>query len=284
MATGALNVGSLLFEARQRLGNNPAAALEAEILLMHVLKVDRSWLFANREQTVPLPESNAFRNLVHRRADGEPIAYLTGYREFWSLPLRVTPDVLIPRAETELLVETALAFLAEKGALRVADIGTGSGAVAIAIAVERPACEIHATEFSAAAIEVAGANIDSLAPGRVTLHHGSWLEPLNGRFHLIVSNPPYVDEGDPHLQAGDCRFEPRLALTPGPDGMAAIRRIARDALSHLEPGGMLAFEHGYDQGAAARSLLRQLGYRCVTTRRDLEGHERVTSGQRADDG
>jgi len=282
MATGALNVGSLLFEARQRLGNNPTAALEAEILLMHVLKVDRAWLFANREQTVPLSESNAFRNFVHRRADGEPIAYLTGYREFWSLPLRVTPDVLIPRAETELLVETALAFLADKGAVRVADVGTGSGAVAIAIALERPACEIHATEFSAAAIEVAGINVDTLAPGRVTLHHGSWLEPFSGRFHLIVSNPPYVAEGDRHLEAGDCRFEPRLALTPGPDGMEAIRRIARDALPHLEPGGMLAFEHGYDQGAAARSLLRELGYCQVATRRDLEGRERVTSGRRAD--
>jgi len=356
--TRALSVGRLLVEARQRLGASPAAPLEAEILLMHLLQVDRAWLFANREHELPARQSDAFRRLIQRRTHGEPIAYLTGVREFWSLPLRVTPDVLIPRPETELLVETALAFLPPHASWRVADLGTGSGAVAIAIAIERPACEtigrlpapdpaadpwradclpyrsarvlviaaacharradpasrnrvaggdraglsstacvlarggprhrqrpaceIHATESSAAAIAVARANVDALAKGRVTLHRGSWLEPLSGRFHLIVSNPPYVAEGDRHLETGDCRFEPRMALTPGPDGMAAIRQIARDAPSHLEPGGLLAFEHGYDQGAAARSLLRELGYCQVATRRDLEGRERVTSGRRAD--
>jgi len=280
--TRALSVGRLLVEARQRLGASPTAPLEAEILLMHLLQVDRAWLFANREHELPARQSDAFRRLIQRRTHGEPIAYLTGVREFWSLPLRVTPDVLIPRPETELLVETALAFLPPHASWRVADLGTGSGAVAIAIAIERPACEIHATESSAAAIAVARANVDALAKGRVTLHRGSWLEPLSGRFHLIVSNPPYVAEGDRHLETGDCRFEPRMALTPGPDGMAAIRQIARDAPSHLEPGGLLAFEHGYDQGAAARSLLRELGYCQVATRRDLEGRERVTSGRRAD--
>ena len=281
METDALSVGRLLVEARQCLGANPAAALEAEILLMHVLHVDRAWLFANREHEVTASQSDAFRDLIRRRSGGEPVAYLTGVREFWSLPLRVTPDVLIPRPETELLVETALAFLPPQAPWRVADLGTGSGAVAIAIAVERPACAVHATEASAAAIAVARANVDALANGRVTLHRGSWLEPLSGQFHLIVSNPPYVAEGDAHLETGDCRFEPRLALTPGADGMAAIRQIARGALPLLEPGGLLAFEHGYAQGAAARSLLRELGYCRVTTRRDLEGHERVTSGQRA---
>lgn len=273
------SVRSLLAAARKRLGPGPASALEADVLLTHVLGVDRSWLFANGERPVPFPDARNFRNLIERRAGGEPIAYLTGSREFWSLPLQVTPDVLIPRPETELLVRTALDFIPPDAAWRIADLGTGSGAVAIAIALERPSCDVHATEFSAAALAVAALNVEALAPGRVALHRGSWLEPLEGRFRVIVSNPPYVAGGDPHLAAGDCRFEPQAALTPGTDGMAAIRLIAREALPRLEPGGLLAFEHGFDQGGDSRSLLQGLGYRKVRTREDLEGRERVTSGR-----
>jgi release factor glutamine methyltransferase len=210
---------------------------------------------------------------------GEPIAYLTGVREFWSLPLQVTPDVLIPRPETELLVEIALEFIPRDASWRVADLGTGSGAVALAIAHERPSCEIHATDCSEAALRVARLNVGTLAPGRVQLHQGSWLDPLTGSFRVVVSNPPYVAEDDPHLAAGDCRFEPREALTPGPDGLAAIRRLAHEALPRLEPGGLLAFEHGYDQGSAARVILDELGYRHIETRPDLEGRERVTTGR-----
>lgn len=249
-------------------------------MLAHVLDVDRAWLFANRESEVSPEARNAFQELLGRRSSGEPIAYLTGVREFWSLPLQVTSDVLIPRPETELLVEVALEFIPREAAWRVADLGTGSGAVALAIACERPLCEVHATEYSSAALDVAERNVQALAPGRVHLHQGSWLEPLDGRFQVLVSNPPYVADDDPHLNAGDCRFEPRAALTPGPDGMAAIRRIADDALTSLEPGGLLAFEHGYDQGAAARGLLRDFGYSEVTTRIDLEGRERVTAGRK----
>jgi len=275
------SVGSLLGSARLGLGHGRLGALDAEVLLAHVLGVDRTWLFANREREVPPRARRTFLDLVERRAGGEPIAYLTGIREFWSLPLRITPDVLIPRPETELLVETALDFIPPDAAWRVADLGTGSGAVALAIACERPGCEVHATECSRAALAVATLNGATVAPGRVQFHHGSWLEPLDGLFRVIVSNPPYVPEGDPHLTEGDCRFEPREALTPGPDGLAAIRHIAQHALPLLEPGGLLAFEHGYDQGEAVRALLRKNGYSNVATRQDLEGRERVSSGQRA---
>jgi release factor glutamine methyltransferase len=282
----AESIGGLLTEARRRLGGRPdggpeckpQAKTEADLLLAHVLGVGRAWLFANREQVVDADRARAFLALVDRRASGEPVAYLLGRREFWSLPLEVTADVLIPRPETELLVETALDFIPAGAAWRVADLGTGSGAVALAIATERPRCEIHASDSSPRALLVAERNVAAIAPGRVSLHLGSWLEPLPGPFHVIVSNPPYVAADDPHLVEGDCRFEPRDALTPGADGMAAIRRIAADALPRLEPGGLLAFEHGFDQGAASRALLMQLGYSRVETRKDLEGRERVTLG------
>lgn len=248
--------------------------------MAHALGVSRAWVLAHPERVVPAERRDACRRLVERRARGEPLAYLTGTREFWSLPLRVTPEVLIPRPETELLVETALDFIPEDAVWRIADLGTGCGAVAIAIASERPRCEIHATERSPAALRVAQTNVDELVPGRVHLHAGSWLEPLEGRFSVIVSNPPYVAEGDPHLRRGDCRFEPREALTPGADAMAAIEHIVRNALPRLAAGGLLAFEHGFDQGDASRALLGGLGYTGVATLRDLEGRERISRGIR----
>ena len=278
MTSEAVSVGKLLADARRRLGAGPGVALEADLLLAHILNVDRAWLFANREQDVLPSRQRAFRELIARRSDGEPIAYLVGEREFWSLSLRVSPAVLIPRPETELLVETALQFIPVEAPWRVADLGTGSGAIALALACERPRCEVHATELSEAALAIAARNIEAIAPGRVHLHCGSWLEPLQGLFQVIVANPPYVAADDPHLATGDCRFEPTAALTPGPDGLAAIRRIAHDARSRLETGGLLAFEHGFDQGEAARQLLRDLGYLRIETKQDLEGHERVTAG------
>ena len=280
MTSEAVSIENLLAEARRRLGAGPGAALEADLLLSHVLNVGRAWLFANRDQRVLPSKQRLFTDLVARRLAGEPIAYLVGEREFWSLPIQVTPDVLIPRPETELLVETALAFIPVGAAWRVADLGTGSGAIALAIACERPSCEVHATELSEAALAVAARNVEAIAPGRVRLHRGSWLEPLQGRFRVIVANPPYVAAADPHLAAGDCRFEPSAALTPGPDGLAAIRRIAQDALPCLEPGGLLAFEHGYDQATAVRAVLEELGYEEIETRHDLEGRDRVTCGRK----
>jgi len=282
MRDDATTVGDEIRAAREFLGTGPVAALEMDVLLAHVLGVDRPWLFANRERLLPLQARQDFRILLERRGTGVPVAYLTGRREFWSLPLRITPDVLIPRAETELLVEVALQSIPVDATWRVADLGTGSGAVAIAIARERPSCEVHATECDQAALKVAECNVRNLAPGRVHLHLGSWLEPLSGRFRVIVCNPPYIAADDPHLAVGDCRFEPRKALTPGPDALAAIRQIARDATAWLEPGGLLAFEHGFDQGHPSRSLLQDLAYTQVCTYQDLEGRDRVTAGHRPD--
>jgi len=275
-----MTVKDLLTEARAQLQNQAVGPLEAELLLGKVLGVSRAWLYANPEYAPVPKQGEQFLDLVGRRKKGEPIAYLTQSREFWSLPLKVTADVLIPRHETELLVETALAFIPEQAAWRIADLGTGSGAIALALASERPLCEIHASEYSKAALEVAKQNGLAIAPGRVRFHLGSWLAPLEGKFELLVSNPPYIASNDPHLQQGDCRFEPDDALSPGRDAMAAIRHIARESRSFLTHGGMLAFEHGYDQGPGVRHMLIELGYRHVETRLDLEKRERVTSGIR----
>jgi release factor glutamine methyltransferase len=237
-------------------------------------------LYANPEN-IPEPESaERYRSLLRRRAAGEPVAYLTGRREFWSLTLNVNPEVLIPRPETELLVETVLKHVPVDARWRIADLGTGSGAIALAIARERTWCEVHATDVSQAALAVAETNAQALAPGRVRFHLGSWLGALDGTFRVIVSNPPYIAENDPHATRGDCRFEPSGALVSGPDGLDAIREIASGAMSFLDPGGMMALEHGFDQGARVRDLLECLGYAQVTTEFDLEGHERVTMGSR----
>jgi len=273
-----MNVKELLARGRAQLENQALGRLETEILLGKALGVSRAWLYANPEQIPASTHCTKFLDLVGRRKNGEPIAYLAGYREFWSLPLKVTADVLIPRPETELLVETTLAFIPEDTAWRIADLGTGSGAIALALASERPLCEIHATEYSEMALAVAQENGQAIAPGKVQFHLGSWLFPLAGTFEVLVSNPPYIASGDPHLQQGDCRFEPVDALSPGRDAMAAIRHIATESPRYLTDGGMLAFEHGYDQGTQARQILVELGYSNVKTRKDLEKRERVTSG------
>ena len=270
----------LLARGRERLSEQPQGRLEAEVLLCHVLGVARAWLYANSEADADAESARRFMELIERRAAGEPVAYLTGVREFWSMPLKVTPDVLIPRPETELLVETALERLPPEENRRIADLGTGSGAIAVAIARERPLCAVHATDISAEALAVARENGDEFTPGRITFHQGPWLQPLEGRFDLLASNPPYVTAGDAHLSTGDCRYEPQLALTPGNDGLAAIRQIAEEAVACLESGGCLLFEHGYDQGEAVKALLATLGYRDVATRQDLEGRDRVTLGYR----
>ena len=192
----------------------------------------------------------------------------------------MTPDVLIPRPETELLVEQALAHIPEDAEWTVADLGTGSGAIALAIATERPHCRLIATDNSAAALAVARANATRLGIANVEFRHGEWLKPLAGmRFDVIVSNPPYVRANDPHLTQGDVRFEPESALVAGADGLDAIRRIAADAVSYLRPGGWLLLEHGYDQAQSVRALLESHGYDMVASCRDTAGHERVTEGR-----
>lgn len=273
-------VGGLLADARERLAGAANARLDAEVLLCHVLGRPRAWLFAHGDDAVDEAGRTRFEALLERRAAGEPVAYLVGTREFWSLPFEVTPDVLIPRPETELLVEAALERLPADEPARVADLGTGSGAIAVAIAHERPLCEVHATELDEAALAVARRNGERLVAARVSFHRGSWLEPLNGRFDVIVSNPPYVAAGDPHLSRGDCRHEPAAALSPGGDGLSAIRTIAAEALAYLETSGWLLLEHGYDQGVAVRGILAGNGYRQIETRQDLAGIDRLTLGRR----
>lgn len=273
--------GELLAWARGALGaEHPSAGLDAEVLLAHVLARPRAHLLAWPDDPVPDPEIHRYRALVTRRADGEPVAYLTGMREFWSLTLEVTPDTLIPRPETELLVETALALLPPGEDTRVADLGTGTGAVAAAIASERPACSVVATDASPEALAVAARNMARLGLARVALRRGDWCAALGEeRFDLIVSNPPYVAEGDPHLRRGDVRHEPPMALRAGDDGLDALRTIVATAVANLRPGGALAVEHGHDQGSAVRALFATHGYSDPHTHRDLAGHERVTAAR-----
>jgi len=256
------------------------ARLEAELLLAHSLGVSRAWLYAHSEDAVAPAAAGECLELLRRRAAGEPMAYLIGEREFWSLRVRVTPAVLIPRPETELLVEAALERVpAAAKELFIADVGTGSGAIALALASERPAARIIATDRSRAALAVARDNARRLGLRRIHFCLGDWCAPLRGPFHAIVCNPPYVRAGDPHLQRGDCRHEPEAALTPGKDEWLAFRTIARQAPAALAPGGRLLFEHGWDQGAGLRDLLGRAGFVEIETLRDLQGHERVTLGR-----
>lgn len=268
-------------DACLRLARGRIDAGEAALLLAHVLGRDRGWLYAHGDAEVPAATAARFEALVARRAAGEPVAYLVGRRGFWRFDLAVTPDTLVPRPETELLVELALARIPANAAARVADLGTGSGAIALAIALERPRAVIVATDRSEAALEVARGNAATLGLGNVAFRDGDWLLPLAGeRFDAIASNPPYIADDDAHLGQGDLRFEPRGALASGSDGFDAIRAIVRDAPAHLHPGGWLLFEHGWEQGEAARALLRDTGFAEVETRQDLEGRDRVTLGRK----
>ena len=272
-------VRALLLEGRHRLGGDAdGAALEAELLLLHLIDRPRSWLRGHPEAELGPTLCAQYRTLIARRAAGEPIAYLTGQRGFWSLDLHVAPGVLIPRPETEQLVELALARLPTDRPSRLADLGTGSGAIALAVASERPLCRVVATDRSEAALAIARRNAAQLGLERVDFYQGHWCEPLNGHFDLIVSNPPYIRTDDPHLDQGDLRHEPRDALASGADGLDAIRTLLACTPRHLLPGGWLLLEHGYDQGPALRRLLEQHGFAEITTWRDLAGHERISGG------
>jgi release factor glutamine methyltransferase len=259
--------------------------LEAEALLAHVLGKSRAQLLAHANHAVNEAHAGRARTLFARRRDGEPVAYIVGHREFYSLDLAVTPDVLIPRPETELLVDLALERLAALQAPgvarkpRVLDLATGSGAVAIAIAKHAPHAEVWASDVSRAALSVARQNAER-HDATAQFLESDWLGGLAGeRFGVIVSNPPYVTESDPHLSEGDVRFEPRPALVAGADGLDAIRRIVGDARAHLLPGGWLLFEHGHDQAERCRALLEGAGYTAIASYRDLAGIERVTVGR-----
>ncbi|RAN79912.1 protein-(glutamine-N5) methyltransferase, release factor-specific [Bacillus sp. SRB_336] len=270
------DVRGMLAAATGRLGER----VDAELLLLHILQRPSSWLYTHADDVLEMDVQTAYAALVDRRAAGEPLAYITGRRGFWSLDLEVTPATLVPRPETELLVEQALQRLPVDAACDVADLGTGSGAIALAIACERPGARVVATDASADALVVAQRNAQRHGIANVAFMQGDWLAPLAGRrFELIVSNPPYIEAADPHLGQGDLRFEPAGALAAGADGLDDIRRIVRDARKHLQPRGWLLFEHGWNQGDAARQLLREAGYTEVFTVRDLELRDRVSGGQ-----
>jgi release factor glutamine methyltransferase len=271
-----MSIGDLLRDAARRLGG-PDARLDAELLLAHALGVSRASLYAHAEDEPAAEARETFVRLVGERERGVPVAYLVGHREFWSLDLAVTPAVLVPRPETERLVELALARIPRDDDANVADLGTGSGAVALAIARERPRSRIVATDRSEAALDVARANARRLALANVSFASGDWYAALAERFDVIVSNPPYIAAGDPHLE-GDLRHEPGLALVSGVDGLDALRRIVAGAPEHLRAGGWLLVEHGFDQGDAVRRLFLDSGLRGAQTARDSGDRGRVTLG------
>ncbi len=271
---------TLLATARVQLASDEAA-LEAELLLAVALGQPRSWLYAHADAVPAADAAARFAALIARRAAGEPVAYLLGRRGFWTLDLQVGPECLIPRPETELLLEHALLRLPLDVPARVADLGTGSGALALAIARERPLAEVWASDVSAAALECARANAQRMGlTRRVHFAEGDWCAALGAeRYAMLVSNPPYLAEDDEHLQQGDLRFEPRMALVSGAEGLDALRAIIAAAPDHLEPRGWLLLEHGAGQGPPVRALLGTRGFVEVRSLRDLQVHERVSLGR-----
>ena len=254
--------------------------LESKLLLAHVLGRDRAWLAAHGDAALDQAQARAYDALVRRRAAGEPIAYLIGRREFFGLDLEITPDVLIPRPETELLVELALRWVAADAPARILDLGCGSGAVALAIARERPNAAVLGTDVSPAAIALARRNAERLAIANASFLESDWFARVPPeRFALVVGNPPYVAPDDAHLREGDLRYEPGDALVAGDGGLAALRAIAAAAPAYLDSGAWLALEHGHDQAEAVRALLRAAGLRSVASARDLAGIERVSYGR-----
>ena len=269
--------------------DSSSARLDAEILLGFAVKQTRTWLYTWPEHIPSLPQQHLYLELISRRENGEPIAYLIGRREFWGLELIINENVLIPRPETELLVETCLAKLAGLESARVADLGTGSGAIALALGYEKPMWEITATDKSNDALALASKNAEALGIANVRFLNGDWTTPVSklqekNACHAILGNPPYIDENDPHLQQGDVRFEPELALTSAENGLADIRVIIHDCVSLLETGGWLMLEHGYQQADQVRQLFAESGYSEIETLRDLSDNERVTMGQIKDEG
>jgi release factor glutamine methyltransferase len=278
--TANLTISALLTEGAAHLASTgaDAPALDAELLLAHAVGTRRARLKSHPEQ---IPEDAArvrYAELIDRRARGEPLAYIIGYKDFWTLRLAVTPAVLVPRPETELLVERALALKPESSAARVLDLGTGSGAIALSLASERPQWHVTATDISADALDVAQANAASHALTQVELLKGDWFAPVSTRrFDLVVSNPPYIGADEPELAA--LGYEPRTALSPGADALACLRAIVRAAPPHLEHGGWLLLEHGAAQAADVARELVVRGFRHVRSHRDLAGHERMTEAQ-----
>lgn len=274
------NIQQALAKASKQLDTQWAdARLEAEILLGHVLDKNRAYLFAHPDELLLPTLLDQFESLIQQRKLGEPIAYLLGVREFWSLALKVNRWTLIPRHETERLVELALELMPAQEDIRVLDLGTGSGAIALALAKERPSWQIDACDASPEALEVAIENASNLGINTVQFYLSNWFSQLPAkRYHLIVSNPPYIDAQDPHLQVGDVRFEPQSALVSSKQGLADLQYIAEHSIDYLLPAGLLLLEHGFEQKFNIQSILNQLGYCKVESWQDLLGHDRVSGG------
>ncbi len=274
-------VENLLSIAIQQLDNtSPSARLDAEILLAFSLNKSRTWLRTWPEQRVDQSVSNQFNQLIEQRHQGLPIAYLIGQREFWAHTFQVSKDVLIPRPETELLVEHCLHIILPDQPQLILELGTGSGAIAISIAAEHPQAQITATDISQPALEIARINADSAAVSNIQFLQSDWFNNIDKRgFALIISNPPYIEQNDPHLQQGDVRFEPRLALTSGSDGLRDIQIIAQQAQNHLATNAYLALEHGYNQHLAVAQILSNNHYTNIKNHHDLQGNPRITIAQ-----
>jgi len=285
VSTTAVTLDALLVEAATRLvaAGSPSARLDAEVLLCHVLGVERTWLYTWGDRPAEAAAARRFRELVARREAGKPVAYLTGEREFWGLALATDPSTLIPRPDTETLVEAALALApATRG--RLLDLGSGSGAIALAFASERPGWRVLGLELRPEAVALARHNAARHALTNAEFRESDWFSALAAgataeRFDLIVSNPPYIAAYDPHLAEGDVRFEPRSALVAGDAGLADLRHLVARAREHLRPAGWLLLEHGFRQAAAVRQALLAAGYAEVASRRDLGGHERISLGR-----
>ena len=270
-----MTIAAALAEAQQVIGR-----LEARVLLRYVLRCDEAWLIAHGDDELTVAQSANYGSLVARRAAGEPVAYLTGHREFYGREFVVTPAVLIPRPDTELLVELALQRLPARGG-EVLDLGAGSGCIGVTIAAERPQCRVTLVDASAEALDVACKNAHRHAAANTTMLRSDWYAAVGDKqYDLIVSNPPYIASGDAHLLQGDLRFEPRSALASGDDGLNDLRRIVAEAPAHLLAGGWLLCEHGHDQSEACTALLREAGFGDVFSARDLAGIHRVSGGRR----
>ena len=270
-------IASLLRNAE--LPDSPTARLDAELLLAAALGKPRSFLHTWPERIVSTEAAQTFTEYLKRRLTGEPVAYILGQQGFWKLDLDVAPHTLIPRPETEMLVEAALELVPGFATVSLLDLGTGSGAIALALASERPVWTVTAVDRVPEAVALAERNRKRLHLDNVTVLESQWFSALEGqRFDLIISNPPYIASSDPHLAEGDVRFEPSSALVAGTDGLDDLRQIVAQAPQHLNSDGWLLLEHGYDQGAAVRDLLVQNGFERVKTRRDLGDHERITFG------
>ena len=273
-------IKEILTEARTRL-KGPEASMEAELLLEAICAISRSRQFSHPDEQLREDLAEQYKSALERRLSGEPLAHITGRRGFWDVDLRVTPDVLIPRSDTEILVEQALQRIPYNASWQIADLGTGSGAIAIVIARERPQCELTATDNSAAALALARENATALGVNNISFIAGSWGQPLKLRqFDVILSNPPYIRTDDPHMLAGDLPAEPIQALASGSDGLDAIRRIIEDSVTCLKPNGWLLLEHGYDQATEVSDLLQHADFNEIFTQKDYGGNSRVTGGRR----